>query len=312
MRLAAQEASDLEQNPAAATEVWNQYISQSYKRLYDMLVGAYSNDYYIANTYQFQTTNTQLYALPDGSPSYSDMTGAIAQRFYKLILAEIQYSGSPSGWLTLRNFMEIEKNKFGLPNTQTTWTGYTNLRYRIQGDNIFLTPTPMTGQTIQLTYVPAPTNLQFRLPCYTVSGSAVVGSISDTTGITVGMNISANFTTGVVPASTTILAVSTTTVTMSSNAQSTQNAFTLSMWNDGTLMDGIAGWDQFVIVDAARKAMGKLEFDATDMKQERDAMLADIQAMAEARDASQAFHVSDALGANGWAYDGDDGSWGQY
>jgi len=33
MRLAAQEASDFENNPAISTEAWNQFLSQSYKRL---------------------------------------------------------------------------------------------------------------------------------------------------------------------------------------------------------------------------------------------------------------------------------------
>jgi hypothetical protein len=56
--------------------------------------------------------------------------------------------------------------------------------------------------------------------------------------------------------------------------------------------------------------MSKQEFDASDMKQERDAMLQDIQAMSEARDAGQAFHVSDVLGANAWGSDDENGGWG--
>jgi len=37
-------------------------------------------------------------------------------------------------------------------------------------------------------------------------------------------------------------------------------------------------------------------------------MLQDIQSMAEARDAGQAFHVSDVLGSNAWS--GSDSGWG--
>lgn len=310
MRLAAQEASDLENNNAVTTEAWNQFLSQSYKRLYDMLVGAYGNDYYIAKAYQFTLSNSQTYALPDGSPNFRTVDGNIAPKFYKETGLDLQYSAAPNGWVTLKNFQWIERNKFAYPNTTVNWNGYSNLRYSLQGDNLYIVPVPQQGQLAQLWYVPAPTNLQFRLPGWSTLNSNVIGSLTDTTGLTVGMNITANFTQGIVPQGTTITAVGSTTVTMSANAQSTQSPFIFSAWSDATLMEGIAGWDQFVIVDAARKALGKQEFDTTDMKLERDAMLQDIQAMAEARDQGQAFHTSDVLGSNAWAYDDENGGWG--
>lgn len=311
MRLAAQEASDFENNPAVSTEAWNQFLSQSYKKLYDMLVAAYGNDYYIANIWQFNLSNAQSYAVPDGSPAFTDVTGATAAKLYKLTGLDIQYSTAPNGWVTLKRFEWIERNKFSYPNTTVNWNGYTNLRYCLHGNAIYVIPVPQNGQLVQAHYVPAPNNLQFRLPGTTnAAGSNIIGSISDTTGLTIGMNITANFTPGIIPSGTTITAVGSTTVTMSNTAQSFQPNFIFSAWSDATLMEGIAGWDQFVIIDAARKAMSKLEFDATDMKQERDQMIDEITAMAEARDAGQAFHVSDVLGANAWSGCGDDGSYG--
>lgn len=307
MRLSAQEASDFENNPAISTEAWNQFISQSYKRLYDLLISAYGNDYYVASAYQFTLSNSQGYTLPDGSSNFRTVDGNVAPKFYKLLGLDLQYSASPNGWVTLKRFEFIERNKYAYPNTTVNWSGYTNLRYRIQGDQVYVIPVPQTGQLAQAWYAPAPTNLQFRLPGYFTSASNVIGSMTNTVGLTVGMNITANFTSGVIPASTTITAVGSTTITMSQAAQSTQSPFIFSAWNDGTLMEGISGWDQFVIIDAARKAMSKQEFDASDMKQERDAMLAEIQAMAEARDAGQAFHVSDVLGANAWGSDDEGG-----
>lgn len=307
MRLAAQEASDFENNPAIPTEAWNQFISQSYKRLYDMLIAAYNNDYHVAPAYQFNLTNTQSYPLPDGSPKFINVNGHTAPKFYKLMGVDLQYSSSPNGWVTLKNFNFIEKNKYAYPNTTTNWNGYSNLRYKLQGNDLYIVPIPAQGQLAQIWYVPAPTNLQFRLPGYTVVSSNVIGSITDTTGLSVGMNISSNFTNGIIPSSTTITAISSTTVTMSNSALSTQSATIFSAWSDATLMEGISGWDQFVIIDAARKAMTKKEFDATDMKQERDAMMSEIQGMAEARDVGQAFHTSDVLGSNTWSYDDDTG-----
>lgn len=311
MRLAAQEASDLESNPAVSTEAWNQFITQSYKFLYDQLVGAYGNDYYIAKAYQFTLSNSQTYLLPDGSSNYRTVDGNIAPKFYKETGLDLQYSASPNGWVTVKNFQWIERNKFAYPNTTVNWSGFTNIRYTLQGDSLYIVPVPQVGQLMQLWYVPAPTNLQFRLPGWFTLNSNVIGSITDTTGLQIGMNITANFTNGVIPNNTTITSIGSTTVTMSANAQSTQSPFIFSAWTDATLIDGISGWDQFVIVDAARKAMSKQEFDASDMKQERDSLLANLQAMAEARDAGQAFHVSDVLGANAWSGYGDgSGGWG--
>ena len=85
MRLSAQEASDFENNPAITTEAWNQFISQSHKRLYDSLIAAYGNDYYVAAAYQFTLSQAQGYQLPDGSPNFRDVNGNIAKKFYKLL-----------------------------------------------------------------------------------------------------------------------------------------------------------------------------------------------------------------------------------
>lgn len=311
LRQQAQETADLENNPAVSTEAWNSFITNSYKTLYDMLTSAYGNDYYLATTYQFTTTTAQQYNLPDGSPSYLDSSGNQAVKFYKLLGVDLQYSASPSGFVTLKRFEFIERNKYAYPNTAVNWYGYTNMRYRIEGNTLYLVPIPQAGQTVRMWYVPAPTNLQYRLQGATVNASNVVGSITDTTGLTIGMNITGSG----VPANSTITAVGSTTVTISQNANSSLTTSLLSMWTDNVLIDGIAGWEQYVIVDAAIKAQNKQENDASALILERQAMVERINAMAEARDAGQAQHVSDVLGANYWADWGDGGGfggWGGY
>lgn len=307
LRQQCQEISDNENNSAITTEAWNSFITNSYKKLYDMLVSAFGNNYYIANYYQFTTSNSQTYSLPNGTSAFTDITGSTAAKFYKLTMAELQYSASPSGWITLRRFEDIEKNKYALPNTQTTWVGYTNLRYGIQGNNIFLAPMPQTGQTCRLTYIPAPTNLQFRLQGR-VTGSSSIITFLDTSGLSPGMNI-----TGIgINDNQTIVTVGTTSVVISSNAYSSGISVLCSMWDDSVLIDGISGWENFVIFDSALKSAGKQENDTSWLAVERQAMKEEIEAMAEARDAGQAFHVSDVMGANGM-WGGDDfggGGWG--
>ncbi len=301
LRQQCMEISDNEENPAVSTEAWNSFITNSYKKLYDMVLAAYGNDYYLAQTYQFTLNNNQAYALPDGTASFLDTTGSTAAKFYKLLGADLQYSASPNGWLTLKRFEMIERNKYAMPNTQTNWIGYTNMRYRLQGNNFYITPIPQTGQLVQLWYAPAPTNLQFRLQGG-VTGSSSVITFLDTTGLAPGMNI----TGAGINDNQTIVTVGTTSVIVSSNSFASGTSVLCSMWNDSTLIEGIAGWEQYIIFDSALKAQGKQENDTSWIAVERQAMKEEIEAMAEARDAGQAFHVSDALGANGiMGYDDD-------
>ena len=314
LRLQARQRADLENNNAVTDAEFNSYISNSYKRLYNMLIAAYGNDYYVANTYQFSLTNSQNYSLPDGTPAFIDSTGATAAKFYKLLGVDLQYSASPSGWVTMKRFELIERNRYAYPNTAINFNGYTNLRYRLSGSTLMFMPVPMAGQTVRIFYAPAPTNLQFMLPAYSVGTSNVLGSMSDTTGLTIGMNV---FLSNVVPSGVTISATSTTTVTMSSNALSSQNANIFSFWNDAATLDGISGWEEFIIIDAAIKAQIKQEGPTAELIGQRQDMVDEIQSMAEGRDIGQAHHVSDVLGASsysdgfgGWGIDG--GGWGGY
>lgn len=303
LRLRAQQESDLENNPFVATSEWNSYLSDSYKSLYDMLIAAYDNNYYFAQPYSFTTGNAQFYALPDGTPAYQNTVGSTAAKFYKLLGVDLQYSASPTGFITLKKVQFIERNKYAFPNIAVNWNGYTNLKYMIQGNSIMFLPTPMGGQNVKLWYAPVPTSLQFQLPCGTTLSNPTV-TMSDTTGLTAGMDVDAsNFATG-----TTVLSVASTSAVLSSNALSTKTAQIISFWNDATTIDGVAGWEEYVIVDAAIKAMGKQESDVTLLAGRRQVLVERIEAMAEARDAGQAFHTSDVLGSS--AGFGDIGGWG--
>lgn len=307
LRIQAKQRSDLENNPSVSDNEWNSYITNSYKRLYNMLVAAYGNDYYISSYYTFPLTGAQFYPVPDGTSSFVDANGVRATKFFKLLRMDLQYSASPSGYVTLKRFEDIERNKFGFPNTAINWNGYSNLRYRITGNNIEFMPLPSGGQNARILYVPAPTNLQFMLSCSVsaVAQQTTVG-ISDVTGLSPGMNVVG---TGI-PNNTNVLTVNSTSVIISNSATANLASTILSFWSDATTLDGITGWDEFVVIDAAIKAQIKQEGDIQPLVLQRNDMVAEIQALAEGRDAGQAFHVSDVLGANSGGWDGDLGSGG--
>lgn len=307
LRVQARQRSDMENNDAVTDPEFNGYISNSYKRLYNMLIGAYGNDYYVADTYNFTTTSAQAYALPDGTNAFTNASGGVAKKFYKLLGVDLQYSASPSGFVTLRRFEMIERNKYAYPNTTTNWNGYTNLRYRLQGNDLFLVPIPQTGQTVRVWYAPAPTNLQYILTG-SMSATASTMSFTSVVGLTPGMKVYGDG----VRTSTTIQSVNSSSniVTLSSTPTLTNTAATVYFWDDSKLLEGLAGWDEFVIIDAAIKAGIKQENDISALIAQRNDMQTEIEALAEGRDAGQAMHVSDALSANSNGDDGFGGGWG--
>lgn len=260
LRIQAQQRADLENSQHITVPEWNQYISASYKRLYNALVAAYGNDYYVQTPYQFTINGTQLYNLP------SD--------FYKLLGVDLQYSASPTGWVTLKKFEFIDRNKY-------SW----------------LNPLPISASTVQLWYIPEPTNLSFFPTITTTSSSTTITGLSDTTNIVAGMNI---YAPNAIALGTTIVSVNTSaqTAVLSQAATSSITNAAAYCWNDATTLDGISGWEEFVILDAAIKAGVKEETDISGLKILRDELKMEIEGLAEGRDAGQATHVSDALSVN--------------
>lgn len=306
LRLQAKFRSDMENNPAVSDAEWNSYITNSRKELFDIQVAAYGNSYFMATTYQFSITNAQLYPFPDGTPSFINSNGQVAAKFYKLCGVDLQYSASPSGWITLKRSEFIERNKYGYPNSAINFNGYSNLRYNIVDDNLFFMPVPMSGQQARIWYVPAPKSLQFMLSTTLFVGSASF-TLSDVTGLQNGMNVYA--TTGL-QAGTVVTAINSTTGLVSLSLPATSlGSQVVCLWSDATTVDGIAGWEEYIIVDSAIKAQIKQENDITALALEKEALRMRIEGMAEGRDIGQAFHTSDALSVNGYGFDGMGGGW---
>lgn len=257
LRLQAQDRADLDSSPNITTPMWNQYLSLEAKELYDLLIGAYGNDYSVQTPYQFQIPSTGLAPLPAD--------------FYKLLGVDLQYSSSPTGWVSLERFEFIDRNKFSS-----------------------LSPAAISG-TARIWYIPEPTSLQFVLVSATTAGSAVV-TVSDVTPLTVGMSAAG----AGIPDGATIQSINAVAnqVTLSGVVQVTQPVVPLFFWTDATTIDGISGWEEYVILGAAIKAQIKQEQPIGELVTLKDAMKKRIEAMAEARDAGQAHHVSDLLSLN--------------
>jgi hypothetical protein len=198
---------------------WNSYIASSYKELYDLLVSAYGNDYYVATPVTFTTDGTSdTYPLPDGT-LYSG-----ASAFYKLLGVDLQ-TQSGQIWQTLKPFNFAERNRYAPYGVNSLYRN-SAMKYRLEGNSIWFTPLPQAGLTIKLWYIPQPSTLSL----------------------------------------------------------------------DTDTFDGISGWEEYVIIDAAIKALQKEESDVSVLLGQKQAMIVRIQAMAEQRDAGSPATVSDTMG----------------
>jgi hypothetical protein len=111
-------------------------------------VQKYGDNYYVASPLQFDCDgSSQQYALPNGT-NYDG-----ADPFYKLLGVDLQLGNQQDSFVTLKPFNFSDRNRYAVPNFQSFY-GVTNLRYRLNGDNIWFTPIPASNQTIQLWYVP--------------------------------------------------------------------------------------------------------------------------------------------------------------
>lgn len=238
VRLAAQQRADRVNSQYVTKAEWNSYINQSYFELYDLMVTTYE-DYSVAVPVDFVTDGTSdKYALPNGV-NYDG-----ARPLYKLLGIDCGLANGVNGYVTLKKFNFIARNKYVFPNITSTFLGVFNLQYRVMGSNIMFIPTPSAAQVMRIWYVP-------RLR---------------------------------------------------------------SLLQDTDIMDGISGWDEYVIVDAAIKALQKEESDVSVLMAQKMALKSRIEESASNRDAGQPDTVSDTRSwSSRWGSSGGDpggGPWG--
>lgn len=218
LRTAAKQRSDNVNASFVSDAEWTSYINQSYFELYDLLVQKFGDDYFV-------TTNTSI--VTDGTNDRFALPVSGGQQVvYKLLGVDVQISGTAGAangtYLPLKRFNFAERDVSGTASGLAT-LGRSNMRYRLSGNNIWLTPLPQSGQTIRLWYVPRLTPLSA----------------------------------------------------------------------EGDTADGVSGWLEYVICDAAMKALQKEESDVSVLFAEKQALIQRIEAAAENRDAGEPARVQD-------------------
>lgn len=233
IRLQSQQRADRVNSQFVTLTEWNTYINQSLFELYDLLITAYGEEYYAAPVLTFNTDGvTQFYPLPNGI-NYSG-----APAFYKLLGVDLGLNSqaqSTNGFVTMKKFNLIDRNRYFYPNTQSTIYGVFNMQYRLFGDKIEFIPLPSSSQPIRLWYIPR-----------------MISLLQDT-----------DITTS-----------------------------------------GISGWMEYVITDAAIKALQKEESDVQTLQVQKAALMKRIEAAGMNRDAGAPDTISDTRGLNGYGGSG--------
>ena len=318
LRVASRQRADMVNSTFITDDELSSYINASYFELYDLLVQKYGNDYYVTQ-YSFSLVgNQERYDLPED--------------FFKLLGVDLQIGGGPDGYVSLRPFNLAERNRYSTANVQT-WIGVTNLRYRLSGNKLWFTPSPQTGQTIRIWYIPRLREL-VDVPTVTVNNLVAddylsIGNQTFTAGteFAIGLNntiTAANLTAAINAAGITdVSATSNGNVITLEQAEPTDLALSVGnstsptvagadarlvlssaqLTNGSTVADGISGWMEYVVCDAAIKMAQKEESDTSVLQLQKQALIKRIEAAAENRDAGSPATISDVQWTNGtWPF----------
>ena len=257
--------------PFLSPQEWNANIQQAYYEVYGILVTSYGENYYI-ESYQFVTDGTNYqYPLP--------------YDFFKFLGVEIQMAppGNTQN-VTLNPFNFRNRNDFG-PYPGISSAGPMAPYYRLNGNTIWFKPAPSQGLNMQLWYVPRASTLA-ESGTFTFNGSLIgttitlngvtftMSTASDTTNATnfatainnnlsLGPIFSASANGAVVtvaikninqPASMVVTGANTSIISGGVPAILSSPS---TNWTN--TLDGVDGWENYVIVRAAQMSLSKEE-----------------------------------------------------
>lgn len=156
LRQKAKERADRVNSKFVTDPEWRGYINQAMYELYDLLITTYE-DYYLAAPAYYNLNGAQSqFALPNGSNTFLDASGATftPRPYYKLMGVDLAINTANNAWVTINKYNFIDRNNYLYPNSTSTIYGIYNMRYRVMGSNITFIPNPAGGQTVRLWYIP--------------------------------------------------------------------------------------------------------------------------------------------------------------
>ena len=224
---------------------------------------------------------------------------------YKIKGIDLSLDQSGINWASVRPYNLKERNLFSFPLfTTLAYAGWQNMRWQLQGNRINLLPQvgPLPG-IMRMLYTPACPTLCASLPiAYPLSTLVTAGELiyasvavnSETAMQQVYAALNGGTTTGTAPTWTVPGYGSQAGIV--TDAGGIQWAYQGPLWNFTTTLDGISGYEELVILDAAIKFSVKFETDAGALMSQLQAELAKVNAAAENRNSGDPMTVSGGFG----------------
>lgn len=313
LRTQARQKSDMINSSFITDDELNNMLNLSYSELYDHLVGTF-DDWYTAEL-DFTVPSGSTYPLPDD--------------FYKLRGLDLNDNGY---YRNVPPFNFQERNNYNNVLITEPLRGFSSVRYRVFGNNLKFYPEDIAaGLQFRMYYIPRFTPMQAATKATLLQNNLVLTAV---TAGTAGNNISLTLTGGATP-NLEVVTVSGNAITVQiANGITTTAAVQVAIAGnsaaaalvtpsvigsgntpqvvapqiflsggeaDGTA-DGVNGWEEIIILDAAIKMLAKEESSTTVLERQKAAMMQRIQRMAADRDASMPERVSDVQGyqRTGW------------
>ena len=117
--------------------VLQEFLESGLAELHDILISKFGDDYMTKRSTDVTVANTESYAIPDD--------------LLKLLKIDVFANGR---WCHVPRFQLSQRNNFQQGSSPTTF-GASPYMHRIEGDLIYLQPTPTTVDTYRLIYVKA-------------------------------------------------------------------------------------------------------------------------------------------------------------
>lgn len=144
LKVRAREAADMVNSTYVEDSELTRYINASAQELYDLLIAAYGQEYYLSEDSIIVLNGVDTYNLPAD--------------FYKLLGVDLVLSASGNEAVTLHPYALSERNKFNNSYlTVSNSNGSVRARYRLQNNTIKIIPEPSGGYSLNILYIPAMT-----------------------------------------------------------------------------------------------------------------------------------------------------------
>jgi len=257
-------------------------VNASAKELHDLLVTAYGEEYYYETVQSNFTVDDPSYPLP--------------ANFFKLAGVDIETGSGTAKFWPVDKFSNRHRNR----DVVFAYTGLL-LKYRLRGGSLIFAPPPRDGRAFKIHYTPTARKLikqSFEEADVIFASDRITLTAH---GLLAGAPI--QFTT-----TTTLpspLVTNTVNYVLVVDANTIQVALTeggaaIVLTDAGTgthtalsAFDGINGWENYIVVDVARKMLDKEESDSRHLSAEKQEIIGKLEQLARNRDSGEPEQITD-------------------